>query len=374
MRRHHYLYGRNRYLSRPEVLEELGRIHREVSTRQARELELLDPAGPGSWTHPHLSRMLYADGKVLAALYRAKPGETRVDKATGEVREVRHEADARLHFEGDGEASWGTKFVMVAVRGDDVHARVILDVERVPEPGCEAAVAMTSFRRLAPLVPGAQGVIYDAALRGVHHQVLLRELGLIPVNRVTAAQKGAKSPRRGQGRRVEKSVHVEDKVVSSRGGGRTTVRLFAQGGAIGLVRTTVTGEQVFVELPRVRTHRNRDRSGTYRWYNDYQLPAEEGGGTVTVRLHGTDEDRARRLNRPENVRAIAPTDPDFAHLYPRRNDAESINRALDDSLYLGRAHSKGQLRQQAELLGYALAVNSLAVDRHLRRRRSAEAA
>jgi hypothetical protein len=52
-------------------------------------------------------------------------------------------------------------------------------------------------------------------------------------------------------------------------------------------------------------------------------------------------------------------DPDFARLYARRNDAESINRALDDSLYLGRAHPKGQLRQHAEILGYGLMVNSL---------------
>jgi len=213
MQRHHYLYGRNRYLSCPEVLEGLGRLHRELATRQAREIGLLDPAGPGSWTHPHLSRMLYADGKVLAPLYKAKPDKTRVDKATGEIRAVRHEPDARLHFEGDGEAAWGTKFVMVAVRGEGTHARLILDLERVSEPGGEAAVAMECFRRLAPLVPGAQGIIYDTALRGVHHQTLLRDLGLIPVNRVTAAEKGAKDPRRAEGRRVEKSVHLEDKEV-----------------------------------------------------------------------------------------------------------------------------------------------------------------
>jgi hypothetical protein len=374
MQRHHYLYGRNRYLSCPEVLRGMGKLHRELATQQAREIGLLDPTGSGSWTHPHLSRMLYADGKVVAPLYRAKPGMTRIDKTTGEIRAVRHEPDARLHFEGDGEAAWGTKFVMVAVRGEDTHARVILDVERVPEPGGEAAVAMECFRRLAPLVPGAQGVIYDTALRGVHHQTLLRELGLIPVNRVTAAQKGAKAPRRGEGRRVEKSVHLEDKQVVVPDGRRMTVRLFARGGAVGLLRLTETGKRLFVELERVRTHRNRDLSGTYRWYNEYRLPPEEGGEPVTVRLHGTQEDRERRLNRPENVRVIAPTDPDFTRLYARRNDAESINRALDDSLYLGRAHSKGQLRQQTELLGYALLVNSLALDRHRRRRREAPAA
>ena len=54
----------------------------------------------------------------------------------------------------------------------------------------------------------------------------------------------------------------------------------------------------------------------------------------------------QRLNRTENVRPIPPSDPDFARLYARRNDAESINRNLEDSLFLGRAHSVGLLRQQ----------------------------
>jgi hypothetical protein len=63
-----------------------------------------------------------------------------------------------------------------------------------------------------------------------------------------------------------------------------------------------------------------------------------------VRLHGNDEDTARKLNRPENLRPIPPGDPDFERL-PRRNDAESINRHLDDTMWLGRAHSIGHARQ-----------------------------
>jgi hypothetical protein len=66
---------------------------------------------------------------------------------------------------------------------------------------------------------------------------------------------------------------------------------------------------------------------------------------VTVRLHGTEQDTARRFNRTENVRVIPPADPDFNRLYRRRNDAESINRGVVDSLYLSRAHSLGHARQ-----------------------------
>jgi len=88
---------------------------------------------------------------------------------------------------------------------------------------------------------------------------------------------------------------------------------------------------------------------------------------VTVRLHGNDEDRRRKFNRTENVRPIPPGDPDFERLYRRRNDAESINRHLDDTLWLRRAHSVGHLRQTLNVLTYAIGINALAL--HLHRQR-----
>jgi hypothetical protein len=106
--------------------------------------------------------------------------------------------------------------------------------------------------------------------------------------------------------------------------------------------------------------------GTYRWYNHHRLPDHLGGGVIVVRLHGNDEDRVRRFNRTEYVRAIPPSDPAFRTLYARRNDAESINRAFDDTLWLRRAHTVGADRQRLNLLTYALAVNALALHRHRR--------
>lgn len=361
MRRHHYRYARDRYLADPSVLRVLSEVHRRLAASEARELGLLDASGPGSWTHPDRSRILYADGKVITPLYRARRGDTKLDAETGEVRELRYERDADLHFEGDGKIAYGTKFVLVAVRTEDERGRIILDVEWVPKPGAEARVAMNCFGRLRPFVEGAQAVVYDTALRGVHHQVLLRELGLMPINRVTAAEAGAKQPRRGKGRRVEKSTHVETKTVRLVDGSTVTLHLYARGGAIGIVEIASGGEPIFSELRRVRTHRTRDKGGRYRWYNDYELPPSYGAGTVTVRLHANPQDALRRFNRTENVRPIAPSDADFKRLYSRRNDAESINRDVVDSMYIGRAHSVGHRRQQVNLLGYALMVNSLAL-------------
>jgi hypothetical protein len=364
MRRHHYLCARNRYLTDPDVLAALTALHRELAAGQARELGLLDPDGPGSWTHPDLSRMLHADGKVITPLFRARPGDTHLNMNTGELRPLRADPDGGLHIEGDGEMAWGVKFVLVAARSPDVHGRIILDVEWVPTAGGEARTAMGCFTRLAPHVVGAQGVIYDTALRGVHHQTLLRDLGLLPINRVTAAKANPKNPRRTE-RRVEKSARVEDRTITV-ASKPVTITLYARGGAVGIGKLTETGDLTFTELPRVRTHRNRDKNGKYRWYNDYQLPDRYEHQRITVRLHANPEDAARKFNRTENVRPISPADPDFARLYPRRNDSESINRNLEDTLWIGRAHSVGHARQLLNLLGYALTVNGLALRRHQR--------
>jgi len=162
--------------------------------------------------------LLYADGKVIAPLYKAAPGTTKVDKETGEIREVRYESDAALHFQGDGESAWGVKFVITAVRTNDVNGRIILDARHCPEKGGEAKYAMNALRDLAPRLPGAQGVIYDTALRGVHHAEIMRNLGWLSINRVQAQEVMTNNGK--PVKRVEKAMHIEDKAIDGK-----TVRL-----------------------------------------------------------------------------------------------------------------------------------------------------
>ncbi|MGZ4139960.1 MAG: hypothetical protein ACXVD8_08825 [Actinomycetota bacterium] len=358
MTRHHYRYGRDRYLVDPKILEDLKEIARAGAARQARGIGLMEEDGPGSWSHPSLTRMLYADGKVVAPLFRQR-------KRSEKPRRL--EPDAALHAEGTGEFAFGVKFVLVAARTEDVHGRIILDLEWVPKVGGEAATAMNCFRRLRPHLPGTQGVIYDGALRGVHNQELLRDLGWIPVSRVAAAAvTRAKKP----GRRTERTPFIEMKKVTTVDGERA-VSLYARAGAVSLGQLDERGELHLVELKRIKIHRAQDKRGRYRWYGEYLLPENYRGKTVIVRLDATDADRARRFNRTENVRPIPPSDPDFPALIRRRVDIESINRGLDDSLFLGRAHSVGHARQTVNLLGFMLMVNGLAIHRHAQQRQQA---
>src|SRR3954463_12856026 len=83
-------------------------------------------------------------------------------------------------------------------------------------------------------------LIYDTALRGVHHQTLLRDLGLLPINRVAAAKANPKNPRRAE-RRVEKSAYVEEKTITV-AARAITLALYARGGAIGIGELTETGD------------------------------------------------------------------------------------------------------------------------------------
>ena len=153
-------------------------------------------------------------------------------------------------------------------------------------------------------------------MRGAHHQTLLRDLGWLPVNRVTAAKARTKQPRRTGGRRVEKSTHVEDRTITLPDGTETTISLFALGGAVGIGALTDTGKLNFTELARVRTHRNADKNG-YRWYNDYRLPDHLGGGTITVRLHGNADDDSAEV-QPHRERPAHPPDrPRLRRALPR---------------------------------------------------------
>ncbi len=89
-----------------------------------------------------------------------------------------------------------------------------------------------------------------------------------------------------------------------------------------------------------------------------------GESTPPLTRRSVDEDKQRKFNRAENVRQIPPGDPDFEVLCRRRNDAKSINRHLDDTLWLRRAHSVGARRQLLNLITYAMGVNAMSMHVH----------
>ena len=185
--------------------------------------------------------------------------------------------------------------------------------------------------------------MYDTALRGIHHQRLMRDLVWLPINKVTRPWSKKPRARRGATRR-EVDVHRTPPELQRRRNhpDRRPVRVgWRDRGHPAVDRD---GERQFTELRRVGRSamptspasplvQRLPTPRAPRWRDDHGAVARN------------DDDTKRKFNRTENVRPIPSTDPDFAGLYRRRNDAESINRALDDTLWLRRAHSIGHERQ-----------------------------
>ncbi len=134
-------------------------------------------------------------------------------------------------------------------------------------------------------------------------------------------------------------------------------QLYGVQGAAHILEVDSAGAEVLLPAKLLKTERRKNSDGTWRMYNLWQAP---GGGTFREPVIDTDEDKLSKLNQAERLRSIPPTDPDYKEIYGRRNDAEAQNRALDDSLWLGRAQSMDAQRHLLDWLGYGLVVNAVA--------------
>jgi hypothetical protein len=332
MKRHHWTYFKRRYLTEDSVLRAQLEAFERAAAETALELGLADPNGAGSFSHPALERSMWADGKVITPLSRLKRGTSN-----------NADPDARLHQTGTGPA-YGNKFVLAGCRGPAVHERVILSLERVGKGG-EAKYAVDCINRVASRLPGLHAAIYDGAMRGTHAAEVHRESGIHLV-RPAIAERVAKDE---EDTRLEKSRRLEPLEIVTADGELVRHELYARGGSVGIVEFDERGDPLFTALRRTRSRRV-GRPGKYRVYNDYELPSELGGGSVALPVYQTAEDAHSNFNRLEYLHSIAPGDPDHDRLYRNRPNIEAVNRSLEDTLHINRAHS----------IGFGLMTNALA--------------
>jgi hypothetical protein len=350
MRRHHYEWLRDHHLLHDEALAELSARFRSHAAAQAVMIGLCDPTSGGSLTHPSLERVVAGDGKIVTPRYRTHPkNATSVNKKTGETRTKRVDPNADNYTTGGGSPAFGTRFVFISTRGAGRNRRIILDAIYAPTAGGEAKFALEGMHRVLPLLPGAQAVTYDGAFRGKHIRELMKIEGVVPITRVSKGKDhflGTTDAHRADGRLEQVEVHLIN-------------------GAPCLRQMAVDGTILTTPLKRIKTRRNRNTDG-WRWYNEYEVPEEVGGGTLRLRLDQSAGDLSINFNREENLRVIAPDDPDHAPLYGLRADTESGNRLLDDSMLRERAHTVGWRRQQLDMIMWSVGRNAAAVHHHRR--------
>jgi hypothetical protein len=357
---------RRRKWIRQHAQAELDEAHRRIAAAIRQEILENSPSPRGTRSRPEPADFVYADGKVITPLLKQPAGSTRdveyLDTETGEItveeRPVRVDPDAKTHTVGDGTQVHGSKFLHIDWRGNRPHERVILDAAYVPgvrdEANSEADVLLRELKSLPPL-PGILGVLTDGVLRGVHIDELQRSLGWLVVSPVTAAQVT-------KNKRIEKEGPLDIVRFDYDDGSSEIVELWYRGGGVCQRVVTGDGDVVLDPLERLETQIRHNRDGTYRSYVVYRVPNPRGGAPKEIRLrtYTNVEDRAAGFNRSENVRQIPPGDPSYEAVYGRREDAESINRAIDDHGYLQRARSVGAETQLFDLLCHAIRTNLIA--------------
>lgn len=355
MRRHHYRYLRDRYLAANDAqLDTLSRVFVNHAAELAQRIGLCVSEGPGSITHPSANQVIAGDGKVVTPRYRTNPKDpVVVDTDTGEIRTKRYDPDAGMHVVGGGDQAFGTKYVLLSTRGDARNQRVILAVAHSPTKGAgEAHTAIKALDTVLPELPGAQGVIYDGALRGTHLHRLITNHGIIPIARVHKT-KGGKV----------RDEYLEDVPVTGNTQGLTRIGIHVVDGEAHARQIAVDGTLHLHPLTRTKLARRRNRD-RWRLYGEYRLPEQLGAGRIRLRLDRTAEDIAAGFNREELLRPIPPGDPDHDGLYGRRSDTESGNRLLDDSMLRERAHTVGWRRQLVNLTTWAALRNASAAHQH----------
>lgn len=372
-RRQHFEYWRDTYLATDEGIARAQAIHTMNAVEQAKEAGNLDPEGAGSPTHPEITRTFYGDGKTIRALY--NPESENKKEGESDKPPTRVDLDAAWYDEG-GDAGkpknreYGIKLAYVHTRRSE--GRFILGVDHAG--GDEARVGVYLLRLARQNAPGAQAVVWDMALRGSHMQTLLTELGLVPVVKVHAES----NPDGGRGRRAgtytPKTGDLHDMRIAMPDGRQQLVLISACDGWVSIKELDETGAPHYrpLEVVRIQPHENKD--GIFRWYGFYKLPAEYGGKTIPVRLHQNEDDTSRKLNRTEILRPIPEGSDDFKRLHVLRADAESINRGIEDSLFINRASAKGWRRLLVDQLGYARLVNATTLARCRSKKQSADAA
>jgi hypothetical protein len=357
----HYLYGRTTWLTDPPCSPQL---HGSTAARRHRPSPparvCSTPMGPV----PGPTRTCRGCSTPMARSSPRCSGEARhpdPTRQTGEVRTLRFEQDAgaalRRHRRDrvghSSSCSWPCARP-ISTGGSSSTSTGSLS------PGGEAACAMDTITRARPAdAPGLQGVIYDGALRGVHHQRLLRDLGLLPINKVTAAKAGTASPaarttNASRSRPTSKTAPSPDPTAPS-----APSRCSPRPAPSASLTLTDTGERA---LHRTRRHPHQPQGrqvGTYRWYNTYRLPDHLGGGTssssastATTRTR-SGSSTAPRTSDPSRrpTRTSEPSTDDATTPSPSTAPSTTPSGSAEPTLV-------GHARQHLNLLTYALGVNA----------------
>jgi hypothetical protein len=345
------------HLTRDDNLDAFADAFTRHAVAIANHVGLLVVDGAGSRTRPHPSRTIYGDGTIVRPLCRAEPtSTTQSSGSTGRIR--RHDPDAATHRRHDG-AIWGNNLVTIATRGSEANRRVILAVGRVDQPGREAATAVELIGNVVSHgADGIQAIVYDGAFRGVHHDTIMRDFGLIVINKVHADTRTDETTATYRTVSLGHWTHLV-------GRRDCTHHLVAHRGAVYETTLDDTGTPTLIgPFDRHQIRRYATSGSRYRFTLGVTITCPKKPFVAWISPHRQRGDTSH--TRPDQLRLIHETDPDFPALYGLRNDAEAINSSYKRTLIADRAAALGWRRQVIDLLSWGILTNTLAWHCHPR--------
>ncbi|AFV14791.1 MULTISPECIES: hypothetical protein [Mycobacterium] len=329
---------------------ELLNAFRPLARRLATELGCLAHTAPVSHTNPARGQYVVGDGTVVAAPVRKATADRWAEQGGRHV----HAGIEVQNGDNDSEFRWGTKFVLIGTRPNNIrNNRMVLDVDAVPSGkgyGGEARVAIDMIDRVvADPDVRCDGVCYDGAFRGIHIDHAMKH-GLTVLSPIH------------DGTRKPAALAPLDCPCGE------VHELWTEDGRICERQILDTGEKHLQACPVGKIFSRRNADGSHRWYIEFATPS---CGTVhRQRIDTTDDDRKRGYNRAEHLRQHIKTDDGdsvYDRCYGWREDSESLNNTLDRTLYGGRMIAYTAVRQLAVMLGFALGRNAIAAYLHRRR-------
>lgn len=371
----HWRWMRNHWLTTDDGLARLGRAFPPVAVAAANRIGLLQPQGPGSFTHPDATRAAYGDGTLVRPLYRPPEtvllhnddGTTTVaypDPRTGQLLARppgRFDPDLELHHGRSGPVLTHG-YVCWHTRGPKPYQRLDLAAAHIPAPGAEAATAVALLRDVHRAAgAGIQVVVYDGALRGVHIEEIMAHYGYVVLAKqhTDAALEDSSTLRlvKTPGGRRARSYPLGIVTHQLPTGGTCPHQIAAAAGQVVEIDLDEQGDPVVVgTLTRGAVKRSRRAGGQFHFNVGYELDCPGEPFTVWLSPHpGRDSDTAR----PEHLRILPAGDLDAQRLYGIRSDAESFHSNFKRTLIVDRAMSLGWRRGLVDLYCFAMLNNAL---------------
>lgn len=378
---HHWRRLRDNHLTTDHGLAALSRAFTTSAVTLAHDIGLLDPKGPGSFTHPDRSRVLYGDGTTVRPIYKpptairttddhGQPITLYPDLSTGELLHTpprRFDPDT-AEFHGHAGPVHGHSYVTFQARGPQPYARVILAARHVSAPGQEANTALAVLKDLHRHVGnGAQVVVYDGAFRGIHIDQIMRECGWITIA-PTQKHRTPIDPEAPAAIRLPNGTlargYLLAPVTHTTPTGTCTHTLATVNGRAVEIDLNIDGDPVVIrETTRGPIKRSPRKSGNYHFNAGITIHCPDEPFTTWLSPHAT----ADTPNQPERLRLIPEGDVDWTRIRGIRSDAEGTWSQLKRTLIAERAASLGWRRGLTDLYTFAILNNAYTEAAHLAR-------